>query len=201
MFLNDKLDINTDDIFDRLIDLKEYWVSRGKLPFYTFGPSAYMDGNTPIYHEGIVKSNPVLLENFGDLYSKSMAYLNHILGEEVALDDKLAYPAFHIIGADPMFLVSNGSWHQDRPHVTMGLGEEDYGTFTVAIKIPTGGAGLDYQDEEGQKYFPYEERMIMVHSGMVPHRIASFKEYVPGEYRITMQGHIIRKDGRLIIYW
>lgn len=201
MFIHQQLDIDTDYIFKRLLDLKDYWINRGTLPFYTFGPSAYMDGNTDTYHQGIVKSNPVLLQNFEDMYLKTTAYLNQLLGEEIVLDDTLAYPAFHIIESDPVFLESNGSWHQDRPHVTMDLGERDYGTFTLAIKLPSGGAGLDYRDEDGQKYFPYEEKMIMVHSGMIPHRIAAFKTYVPGEYRITLQGHIIRRDEKLVMYW
>ena len=201
MFINEKLDIDTQEITDKVLKLKDYWLIRSFFPFYTFGRNAYIDGPTPEYCDGIKETNPILLENFGELYDVVIKYLSNSLKEDVALDNTLAYPAFHIIKSHLYFLVNGGSWHQDRPHVTMGLGEEDPGSFTVAIKLPSCGAGMDYLDEEGVKHFPYEEGGIVVHSGFIPHRLAPIKKHVEGDYRITLQGHIIRKDGKLIIYW
>jgi hypothetical protein len=72
----------------------------------------------------------------------------------------------------------------------------------LAIKLPTGGAGLEYTlDNETAIYYPYTEGHIVTHDGAIVHRIASIKQYVPNEYRITLQGHLIRINGKLNLFW
>jgi len=39
------------------------------------------------------------------------------------------------------------------------------------------------------------------HDGKTLHRIAGFKEHVPNEFRITMQGHLIRRNNRMEVFW
>jgi hypothetical protein len=35
----------------------------------------------------------------------------------------------------------------------------------------------------------------------VSHRISSMKTYAPGEFRITLQGHVVRIAGQLTLFW
>ena len=182
--------------------LRHLWIRRDPdHPFYTLGRCAYLDGKTPAYAAEITQTNPILYKNFADLYKVLQDYFESCLGEKAYLSTKLAYPSFHIAGADPFFLSHGGVWHQDYPHETLGLGHEDPLTFTVAIEMPSGGGGLDYIDGGEQKYIEYTEGSIVVHDGSITHRIASFKECHKGDYRITLQGHLIRIDGRLTMFW
>jgi hypothetical protein len=48
---------------------------------------------------------------------------------------------------------------------------------------------------------PYVEKGIINQDGKVLHRISSLKAYIPDEYRITMQGHLIRINGVLTMFW
>ena len=47
------------------------------------------------------------------------------------------------------------------------------------------------------QHLAYNEKDLVIHNGQTIHRIAGMKEYVPNEYRITLQGHIVRRDGLL----
>ena len=202
MFTRAQLDIDTRDIVDKVFKLRPYWIQRLEAPFYTLGRCAYLDGKTPEYKQEIQELNPILLDQFQDLYGKTIAYMSTLVGEDIELDDFLAHPSFHIAKADPCFLEQGGKWHIDIPHETLNLGTQDPLTFTTAILLPTGGAGIDYINEEGmQGYLEYEEKGIIVHDGSIPHRIAPLKAYVPNDYRITMQGHLIRINGRLKMFW
>lgn len=202
MFTRAQLDIDTKDIVDKVFKLRPYWIQRLEAPFYTLGRCAYLDGKTPEYKQEIQKLNPILLDEFQDLYKKTIEFISAIVGEKVELDESLAHPSFHIAKADPRFLVEGGKWHIDIPHETLNLGTQDPLTFTIALMLPTGGAGIDYIDQDGaQQYLEYEEKGIIVHDGSIPHRISPLKAYIPNEYRITMQGHLIRINGCLKAFW
>ena len=202
MFTRAQLDIDTRDIVDKVFKLRPYWIQRLEAPFYTLGRCAYLDGKTPEYKQEIQELNPILLDQFQDLYGKTIAYMSTLVEEDIELDESLAHPSFHIVKTDPYFLEQGGKWHFDIPHETLGLGVQDPLTFTTAILLPTGGAGIDYVSPDGtQAYLEYKEKGIIVHDGSVLHRIAPIRTYVPNEYRITMQGHIIRIDGKLKLFW
>jgi hypothetical protein len=202
MFTTHILDIDTDNIADKVFRLQQHWILRSdEFPFYTLGRNAYLDGKTPAYHEEIKTLNPVLLKDFGDTYHIIIDYLSDQFKEPIELNSSLAHPSFHIFISDPFLLTHAGLWHQDIPHTTLGLDPIDPYSFTVAIKLPTGGAGIDYVEDGLQKYMPYVEKGILGHDGKVLHRISSLKTYIPDEYRITMQGHLIRINGVLTMFW
>jgi hypothetical protein len=53
--------------------------------------------------------------------------------------------------------------------------------------LPTGGGGIDIRvGGESDQYFEYDTGELVIHDGMTPHRIASYREYKPDEYRITL---------------
>jgi hypothetical protein len=186
----------------RLFMLSEYWIPRStEYPFYTLGRSAYLDGKTPQYKEKQKAMNALLYDNFVGLYKTILHTLQDELDEEVVLAEDLCYPGFHIFPSDEKFLTIAGNWHQDYPHITLGLPDIDPSTFTVPIIIPESGAGIDYIIEKEHHYLPYKEKVMLWHDGKTLHRIAGFKEYKPRDFRITMQGHLIRRNNRMEVFW
>ena len=198
-----KLDINVDEILNRLFKLEHLWVSRSKdFPFYTLGRSAYLDGNTENYKLDYFIENDILRRNFNDLYEAMLKYVSGELKEEVRLAWDLAHPGFHIFPADEKFLTIAGNWHTDYPHETLGLGNEDTSTITVCLMLPKSGGGVEWIDRNNNVHYqPYQVKQLIWHKGDVVHRISGFKEYVPGEFRITMQGHLVRRNGQMELYW
>ena len=197
-----KLRIDTDKIAEKVFNLKEYWISRSnEFPFHTLGRNAYQDGKTPAYQEDIKKLNPILRKEFDVTYRIIIDHLSNQFNEKVYFNNELAYPSFHIFESHPLLLTHAGLWHRDKPHELFGLESIDPYAFTIAIKLPTGGGGLDYVEDGMQRYLPYQEGEIIGHSGQLLHRMASLKKYVPNEYRITLQGHLIRINGALNMFW
>jgi len=161
----------------------------------------YKTGKSSEYATEVPTKNTKLFKHFSHVYKELQDYFEALLGEKVYLNDKLAYPSFHIAAADPFFLTHGGEWHHDFPHKTLGLGDVDPLTFTVAIELPYGGGGLDYLEDGKPEHLPYTEGQIVVHDGSIVHRIAPFKECIRGDYRITLQGHLIRHNGFMTMFW
>jgi hypothetical protein len=197
------LDIDTHDVANRVFEQRELWESRSSdYPFFTLGKSAYLDGKTDAYYKNSAELNEVLLGGFSDLYEEVLDALTIEFEEPIELAHDLALPGFHIFPSDPKFLTIAGNWHQDYPHQTLELGEKDAHAFTVAIQLPKSGGGMDYIDEFYQpQHLSYNERDLVLHDGLMIHRIAGLKAYVPNEYRITFQGHIIRRNNTLEVFW
>ena len=179
------------------------WESRSdEFPFFTLGKSAYLDGNSGTYYKGADGMNLTLFRTFNSFYKEVAGKLSTFLGEWVVFNPKLALPGFHIFPADPKLLSVSGNWHLDSPHETLGVGDKDVHAFTIAVEMPTGGGGMDFRfggDED--QYVEYNVGEMFIHSGMVPHRIASYRQYVEGDCRITLQGHIVRDGKDLIMFW
>ena len=202
MFRTDILDIDTDEVSASVFKLKDYWISRSDyFGFWTLGRCTYLDGRTPEYAREIAILNPILRQEFYSLYNTVIYHLSNQFGESVVLNDQYAHPSFHVFAASPILLTQAGLWHTDYPHTTLGLDAIDPWAFTLAVKLPSGGAGLDYIDCEEERYLPYVEKGLVGHDGSVSHRIASLKTYVPGEFRITLQGHVVRINRQLTLFW
>jgi hypothetical protein len=193
-----KVDHNMDDVVWGLRYLNIWEKRSDEIPFYTVGKSAYLDGDTPEYHKGLLELNPVMFLNFYKLYGNVLSALSEFLGERVSLDEELAFPGFHIFHNDPVLLTVAGNWHVDLPHETLGLGDINPRAFTLAVEMPEGGGGIDLYRED---YIEHKVGYMMVHDGKTTHRIASLKKAQGGRNRITLQGHIIRKEGKLVSFW
>lgn len=197
----DKLYFDTDEILFNVLKLEKYWIKRFNVPFYTLGRNAYLDGNTDEYYKYLNHTNKKLISNFTFLYISIQEYLEEYFGEPVHLYHKFAVPSFHIFESNPVFLNFPSNWHVDYPHKTLGLGDKDPYSFTYVVDIPSCGAGLQYKDGNKNKYLEYNVGDFIFHSGEFLHNIAPLKKYIPNEYRITLQGHIIRYENHLIMYW
>ena len=193
------LNIDNNSTTNKIIAMQPLWISRSKdYPFYTLGRCAYLDGKTTAYYKDSAWQNEILIGEFESLYEELLNKLSIIFQEPVELAHDLAIPGFHIFLSHPKFLKISGKWHQDYPHITLGLDDVDSYAFTVAIKLPISGGGVDYIDEFHQpQRYEYTENKLMVHNGLTIHRIASLNQYKPEEYRITLQGHIVRRNGLL----
>lgn len=196
-------DLDTESIAQRVLSLQQFWEPRSKhYGFYTIGKSAYLDGASIFYKQQAPFFNKILIENFPDVYITMVTCLAATLGEPVRLASDLAIPGFHIFRSDDSIKGVDGGWHIDEPHIQLKLDGTDHSTVTVAIKMPASGSGIEWLDEEKQiHYLPYKEKDMVHHSGFTVHRIAGFKEIVEGEYRITLQGHLIRRNGGMELYW
>ena len=129
-------------------------------------------------------------------------YLSYFLREPVVMAYDLARPGFHIFPSHEKFLNIGGIWHKDHPHTLLGMEDIDASTFTIPIKIPESGAGIDWVDEFDIIYYlPYKEKELIWHTGKISHRISAFNEYKPDEYRITLQGHLVRRNGQMEVFW
>ena len=199
------LDIDCREIADEVRNLRDCgkWQSRSyDFPFYTLGVSAYLDGNTEKYYSGAKQLNPGMLYWFFKLYQEVSGQLSNYFDEWVLFNPSLALPGFHIFPSNKKLLTVAGNWHLDAPHTTLGMGDKDTHAFTVAIELPTGGGGMDMKiGGESNEYIEYQVGELVLHDGMTPHRIASYREYKPDEYRITLQGHIVRDGKDLIMFW
>ena len=193
-----KLDIPC-NVVDIILDMQPLWIPRAnEYPFFTMGRCAYIDGNTDIYYKESARLNVILLKKLNFLYENVLKGLSFLLGEPVKLAHDLAIPGFHIFQSDPLLLTTSGGWHKDIPHTTLKLGSIDPYSFTLPIQLPSSGAGLDYINGLRQKkYFAYEKNNLMLIDGSLVHRISRSREYIPGEYRITLQGHLIRRGKTL----
>ena len=193
------IDYPMSQVADSVLKLRHLWEARAEdFPFFTLGKSAYLDGNTKEYFNGVNKLNPVLKKTFKSLYKCVASVLGNELGEKILSDNDLAFPGFHIFPSDEKFLLISGNWHIDNPHTVLDLGNMDASAFTLPVMLPTGGGGMDFKDV----YYPYSVGEMVIHDGKKLHRIASYKKYKKDEYRITFQGHIVRNDrGKLIMFW
>jgi len=197
------LDIDTKEIVNKILAMRDLWISRSKdYPFYTLGRSAYLDGKTDAYYKDSEWQNDILLGEFGELYEKVLQCLSEEYLEPVELAHDLSIPGFHIFPSDLKFLTIAGKWHMDFPHTTLELGDENPSAFTVPIQLPVSGGGMDWIDDKGiKRHLSYKEKELVLHSGLDTHRIAGMKKYVPEEYRITLQGHLIRRDITMEVFW
>ena len=167
------------------------------LPFYTVGKSAYLDGDTPEYHDNKDRLNECMFSCFSYLYEEVLDVISEHLNERVILSDKLAYPGFHVFGNCQEFVEMGGNWHQDIPHETLGLGRVEPMAFTLAMVMPEGGGGIDFKE---RGYVRHNVGTLILHDGYETHRIAPLKQ-TGSKSRITMQGHIIKIKGQLIAFW
>ena len=148
------------------------------------------------------KNNKLLYSHFSELYCLVIDALSNFVNKEVSLTKTLALPGFHIFKSAPQFLLKGGDWHKDLTHKTLNLKGDSPCSFTLPIKIPTGGAGIDYIGGDlTPKFLDYKVGNLVLHNGLIPHRISKLKKYCKNEYRITMQGHLITINNKTEAYF
>lgn len=202
-----------EDVAKRVLMMRDYWINRGW--GWTLGAATYQD--TPAAYPALANyTNRVLSEVFMGVYKSLAEYFKLELGMEVISLKGVALPGFHIFTEQ-----SNGHHghpHIDEPYKGIQWPAEvtDPFSFTLALALPRCGGGLGYwpafTDEDietfmGEDELPpatlldYVVGTMYIHSGKTPHRIQNYGDMLPGEARITLQGHAVTMDGQLVIYF
>ncbi len=216
--------------------LKSYW-SQVNPPsdFYTLGVASYIEFCKPEdarieYYGKAQRYNPVLKEYFSGLLENVRGTLERQLGEPVKYMEDFAIPGFHIWLTEAIPTHQTASVHFDLQYQRLNWpssGEVEYDkpiSFTLPIKLPTEGGGMNVWDlsyreitnlveqgipvdmeemQVGRTQFQYEYSLgkLVMHSGHFLHQIAPVPGVQPGDERITLQGHALRCGGHWQVYW
>ena len=212
-----------------------------RAPFWTLGAVSYLDSvaSPKRYSQHRDYLNPVLYKKFNWIYEIICEKLQGELGEPVVIDGVLAHPGFHIFAAksgttiEPeylkMFEQPLGSVHVDvqneehydywQRYKTVDL-EETF-SFTISIKLPSGGGGLyTWTDKVNRHSFNYttnenklsdlesspisnlyNEGEMIYFMGHLLHQMMPGVNIQPTDKRITVQGHGQKCDGVWRLYW
>lgn len=223
-----------DVVVEKLHAHEAHWTRRQALEdqahlFYTLGAATYLDAPDS-YDALAARTNPVLRENFGELYdSVANAIANHT-GHPAILSDKLGLPGFHIFRGDPRVppgLMFGGTIHMDKPHERHGFPLTLDGTLslTLPLCIPAEGAGMyfwqnvpdrqltgpkvphDMSHEQvawfdtHKQFVGYTVGALILHDGLTVHQLANPGRTTADEWRISLQGHGVLSDGRWELFF
>ena len=212
-----------------------------KAPFWTLGAVSYLDHvkSSDQYDKHRDYVNPVLYKKFNWIYEIICERLQGELGEPVVIDGFLAHPGFHIFSAksgtaiEPEYLElfekSLGSVHvdvQNEEHYDYWqkfskVNIDDTFSFTIPIRLPSGGGGLyTWKDEVNPYSFNYttnktklselesspvsnlyNEGEMIYFMGHLLHQMMPGVNIQPTDKRITVQGHGQKCDGVWRLYW
>jgi hypothetical protein len=231
-------------------DLRRLWQRRAPvMPFYTLGVAAYLDAarrGVAAYRALARLTNPLLWARFDWLYARVAAVLAEQLGAPVRYDTSLALPGFHVFlhhqhplaepdahGAPKDAARGEVSFGDAPPHVdaqwelVADVASRDPAadvppttSFTLALRLPTRGTGLDVWDLHAEEvrqsdqarvaalflsrprtFHAYRPGWLTMHSGMVFHRIAPTEFILTEDERLTLQGHGIFDGAAWRLYW
>lgn len=179
------------------------------------------------YYREAPAYNALIWDQFQGLLDRVRGALQATLGAVVEFAPCLALPGFHIFEFDAIPRTDVASIHFDLQYQLIdwknAAAEADFDSpisFTLPISLPRGGGGLNmwdltwqetarsaYRDvatavrERHKTFHRYTPGALVVHSGHQLHQIAGVADVRPGEQRITLQGHGIRRGEAWVIYW
>lgn len=205
--------------------LREHWLQRHPdYPYFTLGAASYLDAaNNPAEYSRLAQRfNPLLAQHFGDLLTQVQHILSTHTGEDFTPAPEAALPGFHIFDFHPAFRRPLASIHVDEQYRDVPWQEaepdqRDPLSFTLPLCLPASGGGLNVWNipsptqrllppeflvrGRDPTYVPYQTGVLMLHSGHLLHQIAPIPEMQPGDRRITLQGHALRRGGVYQLYW
>jgi hypothetical protein len=215
-------------ILDKVHSLEAFWIRRAGPPFFSLGAASYLDAQPgeESYYVLARRFNGILRENFGWLYDRAAAVLEKHLNAPIRYVPRFALPGFHIFQSAEAFADSTGWLHCDLQYQTLDWTDyaapdfSDPLSFTLAVALPNRGGGLQvWNIEHGEifnksldeirgvfksresRYEAYRLGEMVVHSGHTVHQIAPMAGMVPGDERVTLQGHGIRSGDMWHLYW
>lgn len=217
-------------VVSKLHGIQSFWTKRDKkfaVPFYTVGAASYLDATKDVneYYELAQRHNILLESYFKWLYEKLKTKLEEVLETPVAYAERFALPGFHIFLGSKIFERPVASLHCDLQYELLDwegkkLDEGSPISFTLPVKLPSGGGGLYVWDlllsdtenmtpaekaealsESKRSFHPYKEGSLVMHSGHMYHQIAPMVNAKATDARITLQGHGIRSEGVYYLYW
>ena len=182
------------------------------------------------YYSRLAETNAALWSLFAEFYEQLRVRMAAELDGPVEYrPDLLALPGLHIFRGDAISLADHASAHFDLQFNNLrmpGAVDRDAQpiTVTIPIRIPAHGTGLIVHDVDlarfndayarglaanieayarrrTRAYHSYTLGSLVLHRGLLMHRLSSPGPIEPGDQRITVQGHAIRSGGKWILYW
>ncbi len=177
-----------------------------------------------LYYATSKLMNPILKEHLSWMYEKLTSALANFYNVDVCFRDDLALPGFNIYCGPTDFSKLNYNIHIDLQFMELNWqpkGSTDFGTtmsFTLPIATPTGGAGLniwhatqsdieeqdlassELLDASKAEFKRYEIGIATIHDGRHYHQMMVAENWLPADERITLQGHGLIQNGKLVIY-
>jgi hypothetical protein len=213
------------ELRDRVLDSRAHWITRG-LQFYTLGAASYLDAavNREQYDTAVARLNPVLTQDFADVYARLVDFFQGLLRQPVSVDSDLALPGFHVFEfggryRDPLQIVERAhfdlQWTLLRP---ADLAPQTM-SFTVPIELPSGGGAMqlwnaryrelvcadvaarEYAGAHSSRRLAYGVGHAVLHDGLILHAIGESLTNRPCGERITLQGHLMREGDAWVMYW
>lgn len=213
-------------------ELRPLWIPRGNLPshFFTLGAASYLDDPSE-YPARASQYNPVLRDGFDWIYSRLADFLARRLHAPVDFAENLALPGFHIWDTPSIFTQPVASVHFDLqylrtwPKDAPGVDFDHPLSFTLSIRLPKRGGGLNVWDVTYERYMRFYQRTqarfqpadltvllervrypyciggLSLHSGLWLHQVGEVDEVFPDDQRITLQGHALLVQGTWKLYW
>lgn len=210
-------------LLKKIFDNKELWERRTDRTvgyrngeWFTMGAPLYLDlPSKEVYSDYLKKVeyfNHVfqikfheLFEGFKHFFPESSEYLAESYSG-------ISLPGFHLFPPFETFAHFFGKKHRDLQWKSLPLlpdfpfKEEDmteHFSFTYVLKAPFTGASMYLWDKDGTRStFEYEENRCYTHDGTQEHAIAPFENPIlPGDWRITFQGHGFKANNIKYLYW
>ena len=219
--------------------LRASWIPRGptasRSRFFTLGAAGYLDGSRSRsspehYMQAAERFNPVLSRHFSWLYHLLRDRLEEELDTPTAYVEGFALPGFHVwlpggIPTGPTS-VHFDLQYRDLPwEPRFSLDFDRTISFTLAIKLPGCGGGVDLWDfsyaqaradarqtgtlgiAEAQQVLPmthvaYRTGALCLTVGTFLHRITQIARVGSSDERLTVQGHGVQEtNGTWLLYW
>jgi hypothetical protein len=193
--------------------LRRHWTPRHpSLPFFTLGLAAYLDierrgrSGRGTYWSVALRShyNALLQRHFGRLLDGCLAGLSAHAGLPARFaPERASLPGFHIHLPHPVFSGEVASIHRDLQFLDVfaevRAQPEDVMTFTVPMALPE-GSGLNIWSQGDKHFHAYRLGSMLVHDGLATHQ-AVLHPQAGESARIMLQGHALRHQGELVLYW
>ncbi len=171
--------------------------------------------------------NALILDRFGWLLRRVQGVLEAFLGMSTQFSPHLGLPGFHIFDYLAIPTTDVASIHFDLQYQLInwsdGAPSPDFTdpiSFTLPTRLPKGGGGMNGWDltyeemirgrhldvasflgSRCKTFHPHSVGMLAIHSGHRLHQIAGVADVRPGDQRITLQGHGLRRGGDWVLYW
>jgi hypothetical protein len=226
--------VECEDASAAVNELRPQWIPRTQpASFFTLGVASYMDlqnsneGFSRDYYNEAAPLNALISKRFGWLLGKAKSVVEDFVGAKALFSPQLASPGFHIFEFPAIPRSNTASIHFDLQHQLINWNDNfpfsqnaDVVSFTLPIRLPAGGGGLNiwdityqncfktpnfdlgrYLESNHPTYHRYSLGALAIHSGYRLHQIAGVSDVQPGDQRITLQGHGVCRGSEWVLYW
>jgi hypothetical protein len=180
------------------------------------------------YYGRLPATNALLRAHFADELDTVSARLAEYFKVPTRWEETVALPGFHVFENPSLTTTERPSQHFDLQHRFLrwpfGAVTDDVISFTLSVKLPRMGGALDvwnFDESDFKRLEKMGRRTDVEHVGRLKplqrhryrvgymavqlrpilHRISAIPETFEGDQRITLQGHGLRHNGEMVLYW